>query len=33
MKGAIFKGKGQIEVGERPKPTLQEETDTIVRVV
>jgi Threonine dehydrogenase and related Zn-dependent dehydrogenases len=33
MKAAIFKGKDQIEVGERPKPTIQEQTDAIVRVV
>lgn len=33
MKAAIFKGKGEIAVEERPKPTIQEPTDAIVRVV
>jgi threonine dehydrogenase-like Zn-dependent dehydrogenase len=33
MKAAIFKGKGAIEVGERPDPTIKEPTDAIVRVV
>jgi alcohol dehydrogenase len=33
MKAAIFKGKGDIELGERPDPTIQEQTDAIVRVV
>ena len=33
MKAALFKGKGKIEVGERPDPKLQESTDAIVRVV
>ncbi|GLV54197.1 alcohol dehydrogenase [Dictyobacter sp. S3.2.2.5] len=33
MKAAIFKGKGQIEVGERPKPAIQEQTDAIIHVV
>src|SRR4051812_29766379 len=33
MKAAIFKGKGAIEVGERPNPVIQEQTDAIVRVV
>lgn len=33
MKAAIFKGKGVIEVEERPKPTVQEPTDAVVRVV
>jgi threonine dehydrogenase-like Zn-dependent dehydrogenase len=33
MKAAIFKGKGTIEVGERPDPTIKEPTDAIVRVV
>ena len=33
MKTAIFKGKGQIAVEERPKPTITEPTDAIVRVV
>ena len=33
MKTAIFKGKGSIAVEERPKPTISEPTDAIVRVV
>lgn len=33
MKAAIFKGKGTIELGERPDPTIQDPTDAIVRVV
>ena len=33
MKAAIFKGKGNIAVEERPKPTISEPTDAIVRVV
>jgi alcohol dehydrogenase len=33
MKAAIFKGKGTIAVEERPKPTIREPTDAIVRVV
>ncbi|MDQ1730001.1 MAG: hypothetical protein QOK10_160 [Pseudonocardiales bacterium] len=33
MKAAIFKGKGTIAVEERPKPTISEPTDAIVRVV
>ena len=33
MKAAIFKGKGDIELGERPDPTIKEQTDAIVRVV
>ena len=33
MKAAIFKGKGTIAVEERPKPTVTETTDAIVRVV
>src|SRR6266702_2075997 len=33
MKTAIFKGKGAIELGERPDPTIKEPTDAIVRVV
>ncbi len=33
MKAAIFKGKGDIELGERPDPTIKEPTDAIVRVV
>jgi alcohol dehydrogenase len=33
MKAAIFKGKGSIVVEDRPKPTISEPTDAIVRVV
>ena len=33
MKATIFKGKGNIELGERPNPTIQDATDAIVRVV
>src|SRR3954449_8866988 len=33
MKTAIFNGKGDISVEERPKPTISEPTDAIVRVV
>jgi alcohol dehydrogenase len=33
MKAAIFKGKGLIAVEDRPKPTVNEPTDAIVRVV
>jgi alcohol dehydrogenase len=33
MRTTIFKGKGDIAVEERPKPTLQEPTDAVVRVV
>ena len=33
MKAAIFKGKGSIAVEDRPKPTLTEPTDAVVRVV
>ncbi|MFX1339666.1 MAG: zinc-dependent alcohol dehydrogenase family protein [Promethearchaeota archaeon] len=33
MKAAIFKGKGKIAIEERPKPTINESTDAIVRVV
>jgi alcohol dehydrogenase len=33
MKTAIFNGKGNITVDERPKPALNEPTDAIVRVV
>ena len=33
MKAAIFKGKGNIAVEESPKPTINEPTDAIVRVV
>ncbi|MDR3709293.1 MAG: zinc-dependent alcohol dehydrogenase family protein [Capsulimonadaceae bacterium] len=33
MKAAIFKGKGRIEIEERPKPAIKEATDAVVRVV
>jgi threonine dehydrogenase-like Zn-dependent dehydrogenase len=33
MKAAIFQGKGAIELGERPDPTIKEPTDAVVRVV
>jgi threonine dehydrogenase-like Zn-dependent dehydrogenase len=33
MKAAIFKGKGAIELGERPDPTIKEPTDAVVRIV
>ena len=33
MKTAIFNGKGNITVEERPKPTISEPTNAIVRVV
>src|ERR1700712_1611204 len=33
MKTAIFNGKGDITVEERPKPSINEPTDAIVRVV
>jgi alcohol dehydrogenase len=33
MKAAIFKGKGSIAVEDRPKPTISEPTDAVVRVV
>src|SRR3989475_1873551 len=33
MKAALFKGKGEISLGERPAPTIKEPTDAIVRVV
>jgi alcohol dehydrogenase len=33
VRAAIFKGKGTIEVEERPKPAVSEPTDAIVRVV
>jgi len=33
MKTAIFNGKGNISVEERPKPTIAEPTDAVVRVV
>ena len=32
MKAAIFKGKGAIELGERPDPTIKVPTDAVVRV-
>jgi alcohol dehydrogenase len=33
MKAALFKGKGDIELGERPDPKVESSTDAIVRVV
>ncbi len=33
MKAAIFKGKGLIEIEDRPKPSIQAPTDAVVRVV
>jgi alcohol dehydrogenase len=33
MKAAIFKGKGNIVIEDRPKPTIKEPTDAVVRVV
>ncbi|WP_418606215.1 alcohol dehydrogenase catalytic domain-containing protein [Georgenia sp. SUBG003] len=33
MRAAIFKGKGTIEVGQRPDPQIQGPTDALVRVV
>jgi threonine dehydrogenase-like Zn-dependent dehydrogenase len=33
MKAAIFKGKEDIQLGERPDPKIQEPTDAVVRVV
>jgi alcohol dehydrogenase len=33
VRAAIFKGKGSIEVEDRPKPTVSEATDAVVRVV
>lgn len=33
MKAAIFKGKGDVELGERPDPKIEEPTDAVVRVV
>jgi len=33
MKAAIYNGPDNIEVGERPDPTLQDPNDAIVRVV
>jgi hypothetical protein len=32
MKAAIFKGKGAIELGERPDPTIKVPTDAVVRI-
>jgi alcohol dehydrogenase len=33
MKAAIFRGKGNIQVEDRPEPTVVEATDAVVRVV
>jgi len=33
MKAAIFKSKGNVTIGDRPDPKIQEPTDAIVRVV
>src|SRR6266568_1074870 len=33
MKAAIFRGKGNIELGDRPDPLVKEPTDAVVRVV
>ena len=33
MRATIFKGKGSIVIEERPKPTIHEPTDAVVRVV
>jgi alcohol dehydrogenase len=33
MRATLFKGKGKVELGERPHPTIQEPADAIVRVV
>ena len=33
MRAAIFRGKGQIVVEERPKPQIVEPTDAVVRVI
>lgn len=33
MKATIFKTKGDVSLGERPDPKIQEDTDAIVRVV
>ena len=33
MKATIFQGVGKVELQERPKPTIQEVTDAVVRVV
>jgi hypothetical protein len=32
MRAAIFKGKGVVELGERPDPSIKEATDAVVRV-
>lgn len=33
MRAAIYKGKGQIEIGDRPDPKIQAPTDAVIRVV
>lgn len=33
MKAAIFRGEKQIEIGDRPNPTIENPTDAVVRVV
>lgn len=33
MKAAIFKSQGNVVIEDRPKPTIQEPTDVVVRVV
>jgi hypothetical protein len=33
MKAAIFKGPGEIAIGERPDPVIKDSTDAVVRVV
>ncbi|GGF54422.1 IMP dehydrogenase [Marmoricola endophyticus] len=33
MRAAIFNGKGDVSLGERPDPRIQEPTDAVVRVV
>jgi threonine dehydrogenase-like Zn-dependent dehydrogenase len=33
MRAAIYNGPGDVTLGERPDPKLQEATDAIVRVV
>jgi threonine dehydrogenase-like Zn-dependent dehydrogenase len=33
MKAAIFKGKGKVELEERPNPKIEGPTDAIIRVV
>jgi alcohol dehydrogenase len=32
MKAAIFQGKGNVELGERPDPKIQNPTDAVVRL-